>query len=547
MLTEKLLRFMMEHAVITDHISTLKLAEKNKHTPVKLVHKHGKTWHELTQMFGESIVEEKNNMKNKPNILIILADQHRYDCLGAYGNKDVKTPNIDSLAGDGITYNNSFCSYPVCTPSRYSMLSGLHVSQHGGWTNHCTLPQHIETFPKVLRENGYRTAAVGKMHFTPTYLDVGFDVMKTCEQNGEGRFDDDYHRELMDKGLYDKIDLMGEVKEHKEKAPNEFWDTLTAMTSNLPENMSSTGWIGTKATEEIDKWDTDGNLLMVGFVKPHHPFDPPKPWCDMYDPDALELLPGWTDTCFDRDIAMNSGFIEHAKNTKAKVLKAMSYYYANISHIDSEVGKMIALLKEKGLYDNTIIIYTSDHGDYIGYHHLMLKGNYMYEPLIKVPLIIKHMNNHKENSKDDALVSNVDIAATLLHLTGVEKPEQMGGCIIGETARDIVVADGWYGSAYMIHDGRYKLLYYKDDSKSQFFDLKTDPFEQKNAYHDITYRAIIDELKKKLMDWALFDSLTPVYCDENGKTIKGDNVVAYDEAKRELSREYFRGKMYKKD
>ena len=131
-----------------------------------------------------------------PNILLIHADQHRFDCLGAYGHPDIRTPNIDALAADGVRYENSFCPFPVCTPSRYSLLSGQYVHQHRGWDNHCTLPPGTETFPAILKQAGYKTAAVGKMHFTPTYLDVGFDEMVLAEQDGPGRWDDDYHRQL---------------------------------------------------------------------------------------------------------------------------------------------------------------------------------------------------------------------------------------------------------------------------------------------------------------------------------------------------------------
>jgi arylsulfatase A-like enzyme len=143
-------------------------------------------------------------MDKKPNVLIIHADQHRFDCLGCYGNAQIKTPNIDALAADGVLYTRHFSTYPVCTPSRYSMLSGLYAHSHHGWGNHCTLAPGFPTFPKALRAAGYKTAAVGKMHFTPTYLDVGFDKMVLAEQDGDGRFDDDYHTYLMERGLIDK-------------------------------------------------------------------------------------------------------------------------------------------------------------------------------------------------------------------------------------------------------------------------------------------------------------------------------------------------------
>jgi len=137
----------------------------------------------------------------RPNILIIHVDEHRIECLGAYGNADIKTPNIDLLAADGVRYDNSFCPFPVCTPSRYSLLCGRYVHEHSGWTNRDTLAPGIATYPKILKAAGYRTNAVGKMHFTPTYLDVGFDEMVLAEQDGPGRWDDDYRRYLMRRGL----------------------------------------------------------------------------------------------------------------------------------------------------------------------------------------------------------------------------------------------------------------------------------------------------------------------------------------------------------
>src|SRR5919199_705405 len=152
------------------------------------------------------------------NVLVIQTDQFRWDCLGCAGNPDVRTPNLDAIATGGMQYTNSFCSFPVCTPSRYSLLSGLYVHQHGGWTNRCTLAPGIATFPKLLRAAGYHTTAVGKMHFTPTYLDVGFDEMELAEQDGDGRLDDDYHRDLMACGLADLDDVIDQRREFRQRA-----------------------------------------------------------------------------------------------------------------------------------------------------------------------------------------------------------------------------------------------------------------------------------------------------------------------------------------
>jgi arylsulfatase A-like enzyme len=179
----------------------------------------------------------------RPNVLILHVDQLRFDCLGVYGNPDVKTPNIDRLAADGVRYTNSFCAFPVCTPSRYSLLSGRYVHEHAGWDNRSTLAPQIATFPRLFRAAGYHTKAVGKMHFTPTYLDVGFEALLLAEQDGPGRWDDDYHRYLMQRGLVDRNDLEDQRAEYRRHAPPEYWDKLGALVSNLPEAHHSTTWI----------------------------------------------------------------------------------------------------------------------------------------------------------------------------------------------------------------------------------------------------------------------------------------------------------------
>ncbi len=263
-----------------------------------------------------------------------------------------------------MRFPHSFCPFPVCTPSRYSLLSGLYVHQHGGWTNRCTLAPGIATFPRLLRAAGYRTHAVGKMHFTPTYLDAGFDHLELAEQDGEGRLDDDYHRELRDNGLLDALDLMDQRVEFRARAPKQYWQNFGAQTSDLPEEWHSTTWIANRALQAIDGWSESGNLLMCSFIKPHHPFDPPAPWDAMYDPDDIELLPGWTDEIPTRDRPYR-GYFPNEKLSEATLRRITAYYYATISQIDHHVGRMVARLKARGLYESTLILFTSDHGEYL--------------------------------------------------------------------------------------------------------------------------------------------------------------------------------------
>ena len=458
----------------------------------------------------------------KPNILLIHADQHRADCIGAYGNRQIKTPCIDAIAADGVLYKNSFCPFPICTPSRYSLVSGLYVNQHLCATNHATLPEGVATFPKLLRDAGYRTACVGKMHFTPTYLDVGFDRMLLCEQVGPGRLDDDFHRELKQEGICDWVDTTDQMDVHRRNAPEFYWKSHGALESDLDEAHHSTTWIGNKALQMLEDWEGDGNLLMVGFVKPHHPFDPPYPYSKMYDPEQIELLPGYTPEVLQRDIARNKGFFPHAENTPELVKKCTAMYYGSISQIDFHVGRMLEKLKEKGMYDDCLIIYTSDHGDYMGWHNMVGKINYMYEPLAKVPLIVKYPGNSAAGTQSDQMVNNVDLTATILAQAQVEKPKYMTGYDISNAQNDAQYVFAEDGDGYMVRGRRYKLLLC-NRYPSLLFDLQNDPYELTNLYDDPQYAQIQRELKDALANWILFACPRPQNVNERAALCKGNN------------------------
>ncbi len=484
-------------------------------------------------------------MPTRPHILILHADQHRSDCLGVYGNPDVQTPNIDALAADGVRYTNSFCPFPVCTPSRYSLLSGLYVHQHLGWSNHCTLPHGIATFPRVLRDSGYRTAAIGKMHFTPTYLDVGFDRMQLAEQDGPGRYDDDYHRWLRQEGLCDRIDLMDQVREYREQAPPAYWDTYGALPSDLDEAHHSTTWIAERALEELAEWDAEPGLLMVGFVKPHHPFDPPRPWDLMYDPGSLSILPGWTEATPAVDQRYRRGYFDNAALTEAQLRRAMALYYATISQIDHHVGRMISLLKQRELYDRTLIVYTSDHGEYLGFHHLLLKGNYMYDPLVRVPLVVKYPGSDRAGQVCDALVDNTDLAPTLLACADCVIPRDMKGVNLAETerGRDLVFAEGPRADQYLARSAHHKLLLCREPEQSQFFGLQQDPLELDNRIADPAFATDVAALHAALIQWALFDRPSVVHFDPHAPAISGPNVPRLGDGHAADAIRYFRRRM----
>lgn len=478
-----------------------------------------------------------------PNVLLIHADQHRFDCLGAMGNPDVQTPNLDALARDGVLFRNSFCTWPVCTPSRYSLLSGLYVQQHGGRTNRATLPPNIITFPAMLRGQGYATAATGKMHFMPAYLDLGFDAMKLAEQNGRGRLVDDYHRYLKAHNLIDSVDMIDQEQPYRSQAPGSYLPTFGAGPSNLPEAHHSTTWIGDRALEFVSGWKPDRpSLLMVGFIKPHHPFDPPGRWATMYDPDRLTIPPGWTDEVPTVDREHSRGYFDNTTLTQPALRRVLAHYYGTISQLDAQVRRLIDELKRKGLYDRTLILYTGDHGEYLGFHHMILKGNHMYDPLIKVPLIIKFPSQRHAGTVSDALVSSVDVTATILQECGLRPAPEMHGHPLQPVlsglrpARKRVFAED--GLQTMVRTQTHKLLYTARRGESMFFDLASDPHELHNLYGDPARQDEIRPLKDALLDWYQTETRTGPYLDLDARQIHQPNVPE-DRAKAEQDMERY--------
>jgi arylsulfatase A-like enzyme len=472
------------------------------------------------------------------NVLVIQADQFRADCLGVAGNPDVRTPNLDRLAGDGVHYRHAYAPFPVCTPSRYSLLSGLHVRQHGGWTNHCTLAPGVDTFPRTLREAGYLTAAVGKMHFTPTYLDVGYDDMVLAEQHGPGRYDDDYHRELAAAGLAPVTDLIDQEHGFRARAPQSYWDSYGTGRSNLPEQWHSTTWIGDRARRMLADWsdsdDGGGHLLHVSFIKPHHPFDPPDGWADAYDPATLTPLPGWTDTIPPADRRHRREYFDYEPLDLPRLRQVMAHYYATITHLDHEVGCLLDLLAERGLYDDTLIVFTADHGEYLGFHHLLLKDGPMYDPVVKVPLLVKFPGRQRAGETSDKLVSLIDIAPTVLSACGLRQPTPLPGNDLTDRAagHDCVFAeDRRHGIAGMARTDRYKLLW-SDVAGESLFDLTADPHELTNVADDPAHGDALRRMRETVARWALYDATPPTYVDYDAP--RHPSITGGSAARREL-------------
>lgn len=489
----------------------------------------------LVAATGTAHGKEASDVSDRSNILLIVTDQQRMECLGAYGNTAIRTPHIDGIARDGVRFTHNTCPWPVCTPSRYSILSGRFVHEHGGHSNHCTLPPEVETFPRILRDAGYRTKAIGKMHQTPTYLDVGFQEMMLSEQNGGGRWDDDYHRELRAQGLIDGNDLEDQERKFRAEARDEYWETFGALPSNLPTAWHSTTWVGDKTVETLRDWKLGGHCLMSSFIKPHHPFDPPKEYADKYDPDSLPLLPGWTDECLKHDLALSRGYFPNEKLTLPALRRVMAHYYAGIEHIDDQVGRMLQTLKDNGQYDNTLIVFTSDHGEFLGYHHMLLKGNYPYEALAKVPLLVKFPGNERAGETSDALSSLIDLAPTFLHAAGCKCPTAMHGLNLADAKADrpVVFCDSNGGVVSFARTKTHKLIVNTLADRKFLYDLEKDPTELVNEIENPAYVEIASTLQAALEKWRPPGRLPDPFVDENAPVIDQPNVPSRNDKHRQ--------------
>ncbi len=423
-----------------------------------------------------------------PNIVILYSDQHRADMVG-WANPQVPTPNLDRLAELGTVFDQCFCQYPVCTPSRMSLLTGQYVHTHGVHTNNAGLHPRSPTFAHLLRERGYATACIGKMHFYPAYAPYGFDHMELAEQDGTGRFEDDYHRFLANAGAIDLHDLVDQRHEFRKHAPSQYWETFGARASDLPEELHSTTWIGDRAQAYLRAAEPPF-CAWIGFIKPHHPFDPPQAWLDRIDPNTLDLPPDWTEAVLAQD-AGKPGYFDVAALTARALRRIMAHYYATVSHMDFQIGRILRTLEERGL-DNTVVIYTADHGEFMGFHHLLLKGGYLYDPLVRVPLAIADLSGRRNwgsGARNDALVESIDVTATILDAAGVPAPpglqgRSLDGTLAGRASRhrDLVFAQNGGMSMTMVRTARWKLIESATPRDRMLFDLSADPMETVNLY-----------------------------------------------------------------
>jgi arylsulfatase A-like enzyme len=453
-----------------------------------------------------------------PNVLLISTDQWPGSLLGCYGHPSILTPTIDQLAINGRRYTNAYSECPVCVPARRTLITGLTPHSHGmlsnsgdeGWPPP-PLPE-TPTLAEAFRDAGYQTCAVGKMHWHPQRQHRGFEELLLDEEGrgGEGIRADDYELFLGDQGHPGERYTGGMSNNAYLWRP---W--------HLEERLHVTNWTAREMSRKIIRRDpTRPGFWYCSFSHPHPPLDPLQAYLDIY----RDLLP--TDPVMgewsNRDLndlppalqrERQALFSRTLKDIPQQQIRAIHRaFYALCTHIDHQIRVVIGTLREEGLLGNTILCFTSDHGDMLGDHGLWAK-HWMYEGSNHVPMIVVGTDEQKRNGRvghhavDDRLVATRDIMPTLLDLADVEIPEHCEGySMVGDTqhpqlfgACSSLKASTSQNATRMLRTATHKLIYYPYGNLVQVFDMIQDREECHDLAAEPEHQETVAELTESLI------------------------------------------------
>lgn len=506
-------------------------------------------------------------MTKRPNFLFIITDQHRADHLGCYGNAVVKTPNIDKIAAKGKRWSRFYVANPICMPNRASIMTGRMCSAHGARHNGIPLSHDHTTFVELLKDAGYDTGLIGKSHlqnFTglpatnqfaevPNMHSPSIPLRDAYKNNRHGS---EYELEIApnwNSPLAQRIenDFYGfnhvEVAaDHGDRASGDYllwarkqrpdFDSLVgpdnalpdkdinapqAWRTKVPEELYSTNWIADRTCQWLSERNSNSEpfFLQMSFPDPHHPFTPPGKYWNMYDPNTM-VLPasfGAGDSLPIRRMraALADGSDKRStqdpfavSESEAKAIIALTY--GMITMIDDAIGRVLTQLKESGLDNNTIVVFTTDHGDYMGDHGLMLKLLLHYQGLIRVPFIWFDPTAPADSEHTDELASSIDIAPTILERASIQPFNGIQGrdlfnnnppkaIIVEEDSQRPMVAFEKPQRVRTVVTDRYRMSLREGEQWDELYDLEVDPHELDNCYEKSDMRAVRNELTETML------------------------------------------------
>lgn len=508
---------------------------------------------------------------NRPNILHIFVDQQRFDTIGALNNPIIKTPNLDRLVRSGVSFTNCYSPSPVCISARCSMIYGQYPANTGCYENTPMPTDDRCSFMGALTQSGYRTHGIGKCHFSPDlYAMRGFQTREVQEEGAAKDLESHpYIKMLYDKGYKHLLEPNG-VRGEMYYVPQP---------SQLPPTDHPTQWVGDRSVHFINENSNKPTpwYLFSSFIHPHPPFAPPNPWHKLYRsalmplpniPEDYESLQTFVNKCQNRYKYRDAGYDKNLIRT----IKA--YYYACISFVDYQIGRLLDTLEETGQLDNTMIIFTADHGEHLGDYRCFGKRS-MHDSCARIPMIISYNGRFEGGQICDKAASLVDVAPTLLAVAESEiNTHTLDGVDLyslmqGKVSREYVFSELSFdnlGSMYVDRDAdldkvlsnedkrfayttymaasrELKYFYSAPDNQEYMFDKITDPKDTRNIVNNHFCQKEKKKIKSQLIqhlkdngetggilndDWRTF-KIPPFLKDPDNGLLIQDNYTPYGE------------------
>ena len=453
-------------------------------------------------------------MKLRPNIVFLFSDQHRADALGCAGHPVVKTPNLDRLAAGGVRFERTFAAAPICGPCRSAMLTGRTVARCGALTHrHMHRQMGLPTLGTVFREAGYVTGAFGKMHVAgeDDEHDLGFDEralrIYTPMKN-------DYQHTIGMEKFWQYCSYLPQYRPHPDARERHSYN-LKNEPIRLEEDLILDRMTADRSIAFLRQHREDQFFLYVGLEKPHNEMYAPKRFHDLYNPAKMELP---ENRHFDRSrlpdtIYDNPTFPIADGLTDDQMRHATAAYYANVSYMDEQAGRVLDALDELGLADNTIVVYSTDHGENL-FNHQIVQKQCFFEEAVRVPLLVRVPGVTEAGTTRAQLASLLDLFPAFCDACGIAPPDGLDGKsllpVITDNAplRDEVFSE-FYESGVaerMIRTDRWKYVHSEGDLH-QLYDLESDPHENVNLIDDPAHAGIAKELDARLCrDWQIPDT-----------------------------------------
>jgi len=472
--------------------------------------------------------------RRRPNILLICTDQQRFDALGAAGNTEIDTPNLDRLAAGGAMFENCYVQAPVCAPSRGSLMSGMYLRNHGLYANGVQIPDTVTLLPEMLHDGGYDCGLVGKWHLDACFAGRtenqarGMRVWQWAHDPYGGSSENAYHRWL----AAAFPDLHSSVLEQRREHRGRTAGVTGATMDTVPTEAHYSHWVGNETIRYLTSARPADKpfFFVANFFDPHHSFGAPQEYVDRYVADQLsrpntrpdELAdkpPIFTEASQKSYAGHAPGFVEH---TPDQLQDVKANYYAMVSLIDDEVGRILATLDAEGLTEDTLVVFTSDHGEMLGDHQLMLKGPMMYDCAVRVPLLLSWPGQILAGQRISELVQWIDLTATVLEVSGTALPRCQGLSLLplADGREDPPGHRGWVLCEYrdsghpydppvhttMVRQGDTKVVVHHGppssarDRAGELYDLAADPGELTNLWDDPDSADVRQAMTELLLD-----------------------------------------------